>query len=317
VYYDDDLAGSSSGEGADSGEEDLSHSDAQLAEQIVLATTVFKCQVCSPNWPSNRWNLDDSDEDDDFDDFNPLWGIPCNRPMPLFYPKVMGHDCLTRKVKSFYDGPDPSVSLDQLRRARTGWTCKSLILDKKAKAMMEVIVECCGLDPAFATPKDLDHRDALLGCSLCATWLPSSEEAVVLVFGWRSALEHLCRRHGKAQTSWITLSEEQATLARASGQFPVDDYWSSTHCLDRPCEHKSMHLAVVRQHIISGHGVLEPQLNTDYHAADANKSNLGYLCSEVTISMKRPPKKSFWRDFEDSGFDGFVSDFEGYLDDLM
>jgi hypothetical protein len=197
VMYDDEFSGGSSGEssgeGTESEEEEIPDTDEQLKEQIVLATTVFKCQSClSPNWAMGRWNSDDSEDDDDFDEFDPLWGLFPQRPnliQPLFYPNVLDHQCLTRRARMSYNNSDPSISLDQLHRARTGWSCKILKVNKEAKTMMEVIVEHCGLNPAFATPKDMDERGVLLGCALCAQWSDrTSDDATVHVFGWRTAV---------------------------------------------------------------------------------------------------------------------------------
>ena len=69
------------------------------------------------------------------------------------------------------------------------WSYKRLRVDQEAKKMMESIVEHCGLDPAFATAKDMDDHDTLLGCPLCAKWNDvSSDNALVPVFGWRTAV---------------------------------------------------------------------------------------------------------------------------------
>jgi hypothetical protein len=193
----DDALKSCSPVETESTDEESSDTAAQLAEKIVLATTVFKCNDCSsPYWALNHWN--DSDEevddecfdDDDFNESDSLWFRPNQRSsdatVPLFYPEVMRHRCLTRKVDFTYDNSDPSVKLDQLHRTRMRWSCKRLKVDKKAKTMMEAIVKHCGLDPAFATPKHMDDHNVLLGCPLCAEWL--ADDALVPVFGWRAAV---------------------------------------------------------------------------------------------------------------------------------
>lgn len=187
--------GSSSRAATESAEESQSDVDPQLAEQIILATTVFKCNDCStPYWALQHYiDSDDEEDDEDFGESAHIWDGHGDRVSdatePLFYPEVMSHSCLTRKVNFIYDNSDPSLNLEQPHRIRTRWSCKRLKIDKKAKTMMEKIVECCGLEPEFATPENMDYQDALLACPLCAEWCDfPSEDAQVPVFGWRAAV---------------------------------------------------------------------------------------------------------------------------------
>jgi len=167
-------------EDTESVDENSSDEDTELAEKMALATTIFKCHDCSySNW---AWNLSDDEDDEDFDAFE----RPLATREPLFYPRVLGHHCLTRKVG---DKSEPSMSLDRLNRTRMGWSCRKLRVDKRAKTMMEGIVEHCGLEPLFATLMDMDDHDALLGCPLCAKWpVSTSNDAEIPVFGWRAAV---------------------------------------------------------------------------------------------------------------------------------
>jgi len=173
--------------------------------------------------------------------------------------------------------------------------------------MMESIVEHCGLDPAFATAKDMDDHDTLLGCPLCAKWNDvSSDNALVPVFGWRTALKHHSLQHYPFKVRWILLSEEQTAVAREAEEADRTSIdrasylanWSCTHCLDRPCEQKSKNLATVKQHLISEHEVTDPQLNTDYHATDVDTIIHGSLSTKITIAVKRSEKNSWVDEYE-------------------
>jgi hypothetical protein len=179
-------------EDTESVDEDSSDEDTELAENIALATTVFECHDCSfSNWTTNYWDISDDDDDEDEDEDFGILGISQGSAAkkPLFYPHVMGHQCLTRKVDFSCDRFDPSIFLDQLDRTRTSWSCKKLRISKRAKTMMEAIVERCGLEPLFATANDMDNQDTLLGCPLCANWTDStSNDAKIPVFGWRAAV---------------------------------------------------------------------------------------------------------------------------------
>jgi len=269
---------------------------------------------------------DDDDDDDDDDESGPPSDYSNQQSSdgtePLFYPEVMTHRCLTHKVNFISDdGSDPSVSLEQLHRIRIGWSCKGLRIDTKAKTMMEGIIKHCGLEPLFATPKDMDDQDILLGCPLCAQWPNyTSDNAKVSVFGWKAALKHQSVQHYRQSVAWIKLSEDQADTARRTEDVqPLrSDEWSCTHCLDRPSEQKFTTLAIIKQHLLSKHEVSEPQLNADYHGVNAAEtSNRGYLRSAVNIVMKQPENK--WNlaeaDYDDWIFGmGFYDDEDDFMD---
>jgi hypothetical protein len=172
-------------EDTESVDEDSSDEDTEFAENIALATTVFQCHDCSfANWATNYCDLSDDENDEDIGPY----AFSAARE-PLFYPRVMGHACLTRKIDFSCDRSDPSISLDQVDRTRMSWSCKKLEVSKRAKTMMEAIVDRCGLEPLFATADDMDNQDTLLGCPLCANWTDStSNDAEIPVFGWRAAV---------------------------------------------------------------------------------------------------------------------------------
>lgn len=67
-------------------------SEDQLLAKLSLASTVFRCQRCRPqnNWCDSGW---------DSEDWQPS-------SIPLFYPHVLGHHCLTTNpISFFYDDP--------------------------------------------------------------------------------------------------------------------------------------------------------------------------------------------------------------------
>ena len=54
------------------------------------------------------------------------------------------------------------------------------------------LVICAGLDPEYATVKDMDNLTSYSICSECTRLLPSRP---ISVLGWRMAVNHLIRRH--------------------------------------------------------------------------------------------------------------------------
>jgi hypothetical protein len=164
-------------------------SDEEIIRKMRLATTVFKCRNCD----DNSYELDEG-----LDYPLPacyqlgIWSDPHN---PLFYPKILGHHCLTvaSEAQGDYvhtDGcADPSVRLDiseyEGERYRKPWICQSLVIDAHAGKMVERIVGACGMDHAETTVEEMDDLDARLACLNCAN---RSSFSGVSVYGWRSAV---------------------------------------------------------------------------------------------------------------------------------
>jgi hypothetical protein len=168
-------------------------SDAEVFERTQLAITVFKCLNCVENQSIVDEDIDKEDD--------PL--LACHRFVtwpdhtnPLFYPKVLGHHCLTvvtdeEEWNDDVDGSlDPSIRLDisddGFDRHRRQWTCRCLVVDAHAGRMVERIVDACGLDYARTTAEEMDDLDPRLACLNCATQSSSTTE--VSVFSWRSAV---------------------------------------------------------------------------------------------------------------------------------
>jgi hypothetical protein len=157
--------------------------DEVVAARMKLATTVFKCRGCVHI--SRKFFGSDSDSDSDFFDFlDFLTERLLNKP--LWYPKVLGHRCLT-KSNGYALSDDPSVKLDFLRAHRRKWQCENLEVDRASSKIVEIIVKTCGLDAAVTTADDMDTLDARLACLECSRL--AAEPGQMLAFGWRSAVK--------------------------------------------------------------------------------------------------------------------------------
>lgn len=160
--------------------------DREGPHNLTLATTVFVCLDCSAPSPFDLMydGYDSSDEEDILP-----WRSREDKHVPLFYPKVMGHRCLTRESHYNYGRTDPSQYLDDFCMRRTKWSCESIKTDKKLSKMMESIIEACDLDPLTATISDMDGLDAWLACPRCASWSDAAtDDAQLPAFGWYSAV---------------------------------------------------------------------------------------------------------------------------------
>ena len=154
-----------------------------------LATTVFRCTDCCPSWrmpDMGESNSSSSSEDDIL--------ISSLYSEPLFYPKVIGHHCLTSTDDNPWNITDPSIAFNSGVWGRRQWIDSSLAVDESGEMRMADIIKTCGLDPTVTTVRDMDELDPWLGCSVCAKWgdiaVPNAE---VKVFGWRAAVS----KHGQ------------------------------------------------------------------------------------------------------------------------
>lgn len=157
----------------------------ELLHEIQLATTVFRCTACT-----GGQYLFDLLQDSMMDNYHRLYHH-VDKSEPLFYPKVMSHQCLTRKTHYTTDRNDVSVYLEQTLLARQPLSCRRLEVNKAAESMMKAIVKFCELDPAAATVNDLDELDVWFGCPECPRWHGGPDHAEVSVFGWRAAVSVL------------------------------------------------------------------------------------------------------------------------------
>lgn len=164
-------------------------SDADDAdEERVLATTVFKCPDCTSVFISEgdinyAYGCDDPD----------TGPYLLNISKPLFFPKVLGHHCLTKRNVSNgaarrKKSDDVSKSLEYLGTVRKKWSCRELLLDKSTGNIVKWIVEACLLDPTITTAYDMDTLDPRMACLSCADIIDADNSVDVATFGWRSAV---------------------------------------------------------------------------------------------------------------------------------
>lgn len=167
--------------------------DAEIDQSIPLATTVFRCKSC---FPSIGYPFSDIFSDGDFDDvFLDDFGPPQSKPIPLFYPKVMGHGCLTKSRTSPWDYPinnEPNFRIDFPMGTRTKWDCHPLQVDEESGKVARGIVEACGEDPLITTATKMDELDLRFACVNCVKWSKREvNEADAPVFTWRQAVRAL------------------------------------------------------------------------------------------------------------------------------
>jgi hypothetical protein len=146
--------------------------------QLGLATTVFRCQTCdSLSHPSAG---------------------PLSGHNPLFYPKVLGHECLTkpRRPDSFlltFDDNfrEPSMKIRSTHVIRRRWTSLPLVVDPRFIEVVGRLILACGLDVATTTASAMDFHDFRLCCRDCVRRSRTdSGKLIIKAFGWRSAVSH-------------------------------------------------------------------------------------------------------------------------------
>jgi hypothetical protein len=161
--------------------------DAELDQSIPLATTVFRCRTCT-----SSIGLPGDFSDSDFDDFLGDIGGRRSKSIPLFYPKVMGHFCLTRSRTLPWDYPttdEPNFRIDFPMGTRTKWDPHSLQVDEDAGKAARAVVEACGEDPLTATATKMDELDPRFACIHCVKWSKHEvNKADAPVFTWRQAV---------------------------------------------------------------------------------------------------------------------------------
>ena len=167
--------------------------DEELCQKLALASTVFTCN-CNSSGFSNG-SLYDSDDEDDYGSVTKV----------LFYPQVMGHNCLTRDPKKYLwevsaTASDPSCRLDSCRSERKRWDSSSLSLHTSASGIARDIIQLAGLDPDLATSHQMDQLEVRFGCRAC-TFMVSpenkedDEDPAFPVFHWRGAVSRYMSYH--------------------------------------------------------------------------------------------------------------------------
>ncbi|KAI9569475.1 hypothetical protein HD554DRAFT_2020544 [Boletus coccyginus] len=284
---------------------------------LSLATTVFNCKCCNP-----RPDTDSTSSEDDFLD---SWGFGLSprrqrpRSNPLFFPKVLGHHCLTKQHGFNWDNSsgDPTKQFDYPRGNRTRWACQLLQVDEKAGKMAASVVTACGLDPETTTASEMDQLNHELACLECLEWSDEEwDQADAPVFDWRAAVTHNCRSHpGRTNIEWKLLDDEdapdvvdvdeeyragQAILSAFTLQGfvlgdvyagpPEEMVWLCAHCLDLPSEAECLELSKMKNHLSLTHSISEPQENQDYYkdfeALQGRNARTPHL--KITLTMDRP-----------------------------
>lgn len=186
--------------------------DEEAAVRMKLATSVFQCNTCTEyNW----WHEDDetSSGSGSNSKSNSSFGVSgwsesdessmsFNDIIPLFYPDVLGHVCLTRAPHRFWSWGkrvDACKRLDSMTKIRRKWTSRPLRLDKTIGRYAESVVKAAGLDPETTTVEEMDALDVTFGCLRCAFPLGqySDHTGQTTAYGWREAV---------SPQSWITIT---------------------------------------------------------------------------------------------------------------
>ena len=162
---------------------DLDTPNESILQRIQLASTVFACIPCTNH--------------QGFDTMRDLLRSPHSVPFylptksrsphtrPLWFPRVLGHRCLTKPRGR--DLSDAATNLSVLICHRQRWSCDSVItVDQEACEAAVAIIKACEMDPRTATVDDMDQLDARLECLKCL--VPNAEENFHIAFGWRSAV---------------------------------------------------------------------------------------------------------------------------------
>ncbi|KAI0640754.1 hypothetical protein C8Q79DRAFT_1078974 [Trametes meyenii] len=145
-------------------------------------------------------------------------------------------------------------------------------------ARMRRIVSALGLDPARATPDDLDRCDLWLRCTTCETARPNDD---IFMWTWSGAFEHERMVHkDNVSPTWRQVdSDSMANVhvlkAMRSFTFPDSGRWSCSLCSSYTSE-----TAKTKIHLADVHG------NTD--AAKAMRDGLVYLHPSIERSTIFP-----------------------------
>lgn len=285
--------------------------DAEIDQMIPLATTVFRCKTCTPSI-----GLPGDSSDSEYDDFLDILGGRRSRSVPLFYPKVMGHCCLTRSRTlpwDYFATDDPNFRIDFPMSTRTNWNAHLLQVDEQASKAARTVVEACGEDPLITTATKMDELDPHLACLDCMRWSKHEvNQGEVPVFTWRSAVQHRIREHrpDRQPPKWKRLEGELLEESNQNARnmhihifdFPpfaditqpaAGVIWLCVHCMDLPQERECHELGKMKNHLSTIHGVEEPVEDQDYYkdyeAPQGRRPDFKLSDSVVTLQMERPP----------------------------
>ncbi|KAI6163681.1 hypothetical protein EDD17DRAFT_429687 [Pisolithus thermaeus] len=306
--------------------------ESELVKVLSLATTIFRCEYCTPSpWMSIY--------EEPFHSFmSPKRSVST---IPLFYPKLMGHRCLTRGRGQ--DSPmTPLESISEFpydSRRQTQWTCAPLQIDRQAEAIVSNIIAACNLDPLTTTTAEMDALDPKLACLnvRCV-----QRDGVIKdlckasVFGWRAALAHAASRHHGNGVKWKLLDENllkdtesvdafsesslivnfmSAVLGTSLlGGTNEDNVWLCAHCMDLSNGKDAKVLSKMKSHLSTVHGVDEPQENQDYYQdyeAPQGRCNPYTSNLKITLTLEGPEVAASDDCMSDDSYDCY-DDYDGY-----
>ncbi|CAA7265863.1 unnamed protein product [Cyclocybe aegerita] len=288
--------------------------NAQVLEKLKLATTAFTCNICTIRrryydaifepW----YDSDDSDE--------------VSNSQMFFYPQVISHACLTRDESvvdwigwEFYETLDPSLSLKGGLSKRCSWSSSRLSLDVQAGNIMAEILQLAELDPATATPHDMDKLDLRFACLRCSKDADEGEPyqddsyerdmTNMPLMKWRQAVKHYKDSHGGysikdlrkyfMKVEGVQLDDD-LKAAETDYRNQWDAVWQCMHCRDTPQEKSPSTLRKALEHIRISHSITSPVLNTDYckHPTHLDLESSGplfwvdYLAGDFSVAECQP-----------------------------
>lgn len=154
-------------------------------DTLKLATTVFECKRCR--------GIDRAESGSD--DFSDASALSSRDYRPLFYPKVLGHRCLTRRVAQwFWDvaSPEPVAKLNHYSKTRRNWSSSLLEQNSRLGTYVKGIVVAAGMDPATTVADEMDELDFFFGCLNCIEETQISTSRGISystrAFNWREAV---------------------------------------------------------------------------------------------------------------------------------
>ncbi|TFK68225.1 hypothetical protein BDN72DRAFT_960384 [Pluteus cervinus] len=280
----------------DEDDDDPADLESKLAK-LKLATTIFTCKSCPLMSRSGYFGflaLDYGDDDDE---------LGFRSPEPLTYPRILGHQCLSRTgrpVWLYKSAPDPCMRLDIQSKTRAYWSCKPLNLHQKMSDHAAVVVKEAGLDPETATSDEMDALDIRFVCSSPGCELGVSSDTTVKTFlmSWRQAVQH-AMVHEYVTPEWRIIPSNVAAKAPviSSTEVPL---WTCAHCRDLTKEPPLLKLEGMMAHLQASHSLQTPEINKDYyrdysvpvHPFDNLNSVQVRLKKKVVVELEKPKGKS-------------------------
>ncbi|KAF9024660.1 hypothetical protein BDZ89DRAFT_1068929 [Hymenopellis radicata] len=206
--------------------------------------------------------------------------------MPLFYPDVLFHPCMTTisllDDEGVFREEDSNSALELMEFGlykRQTWSADCLSVDARLNAIIVNVVELVGLDPNVATVKDLDDLNVYIHLFNCPqvyeekrgldrldSYLTAMKRAIPLtgsmqprkyLFGWRKLVLALYE-HGlteplrKGQNAEVIDASTVSEPYIAKIQDTQD--WLCTECRDTDWEEPPKSLEEMQTHLLVGHG---------------------------------------------------------------